>query len=306
MKIKDVVVKTGYKALSFGKKHIKEELTILEFMFIGGGLYFTYKGARSIDGKLGDINKEIYELHQNKDYYESAIEEGIEEPDAWSSKEYKAKLTKLYIKKGAKTALTFAPVAGCVVGAVGCSLSKNHLWKEETATLTAAIGALSTRFDNYRDSVREEIGEEKEFDIYHGIKHEKETVVSEKEDGTKKHEKVDSKVIDGQNLSTKIFKLGDKGFGADLDLDEVQIKAYMSWAKQRCNAKGHIQLCEIDEVFGWDEEPDDIVMGYTSADDIEWRTERIRIPVEDPISGVKKYTDGILVDLGKTVNVWKR
>jgi hypothetical protein len=80
----------------------------------------------------------------------------------------------------------------------------------------------------------------------------------------------------------------------------------MSWAKQRCNAKGHIQLSEIDEVFGWDEEPDDIVMGYTNADDIEWRTERIRIPVEDPISGVKKYTDGILVDLGKTVNVWKR
>lgn len=305
MKIKETVVKTGYKIFTFGKKHLPEELAIAGCVFVGGTAFFAYKAARKKDDILEEVNDEIEDLHNEKEYYEAAIEEDIEEPADFFIKEYKKTLTKLYIKKGGKIVVLFLPVIGCGVGAVACFLGAQHVLNVRNAALTSAIGALSTKFDDYRDRVRDEVGEEKEFDIYHGIKHEKETVVSEKEDGTKKHEKVDSKVVRNENASTKIFKNGDRGFVADLDLDETQIRAYMQWAKQRCGNKGHIQISEIDEQFGWDEDPDDIVMGYTNPDDIDWKLERVRIPVSDPISGRETLTDGILVDFGKTVNVWK-
>ena len=305
MKIKETVVKAGYKALTFGKKHLSEELAIAGGIFVVGGMIFSYKAARKKDEVLEKINDDILALHELKN--ESDTNELTEEDEYYiSDREYKKTLTILYMKKAGKVCLLFAPAVGCGVAGIACFLGAEHVLKVKNAALTSAFGALSTRFDEYRENVRDEIGEDREFDIYHGIKHEKETVVSEKEDGTKKHEKVDSKVIRKDTLSTKIFKFGNKGFVADMDLNEFQIRAYMQWAKQKCGVKGHIQLSEINETFGWDDTADDIVFGYTNPDDIDWKLERVRIPISDPISGKESFTDAILVDFGNVVNVCDR
>src|SRR4029077_14978732 len=83
--------------------------------------------------------------------------------------DYRKDLAYVYGKNTLYIAKLYAPAI--VVGGLGIAcLTGSHIQlMRRNNALMAAYAALSAAYENYRERVREEVGEEKERDLYHAV-----------------------------------------------------------------------------------------------------------------------------------------
>src|SRR6187455_2360251 len=75
-------------------------------------------------------------------------------------------LTYVYVKGTAKIARLYAPAVLVGVGSIAALTASHTTLTRRNASLAAGFSALQAAYDAYRQRVREELGEEKELDIY--------------------------------------------------------------------------------------------------------------------------------------------
>lgn len=170
--------------------------------------------------------------------------------------------TKVYVRNVVEVAKLYVVPGGLAIGGAIMVLSAHNIVTKRNAALAAAYNTLATSFEAYRERVREEVGEEKESDLYYNLKTEEREV-----DGKKVLVKVPQ---DGEHSGSPFRFYYDStnenwtGFHLE-NLHRVQIAQNVY--NDRLQQRGWVMLSEIlinlgiqpteaSFVTGWIKDPD--------------------------------------------------
>lgn len=190
---------------------------------------------------------------------------------------------------------------------ISCLIGGHHILSKRNAALTVAYSAVQKAYADYRKRVAEEIGDERELELYSGV-HE---TYDEKVDKNGKVRKVNEKKELGRAYSpyARVFDESSRWFKRNADMNKMFLMSQMSAANTRLRLQGHLFLnevydmldiprCPMGQMVGW-------VYGSATGDSIvdfglkDLEKEGVR----DFINGYEKAVwldfnvDGVIYDL---------
>lgn len=169
--------------------------------------------------------------------------------------------TYVYVKSGVKIAKLYAPAV--LVGAASITaLTGSHVqMTRRNASLMAAYAVLQKAYEDYRERVQEELGNERELELYHGT----ETALEKNEHG----EKGLVKLVDSNKLSpyAKIFDEYSMYWDKDPEINRLFVQCQQNYANHLLQARGHIFLNEIYDMLGLDRSKAGAVVGWVIGPD---------------------------------------
>jgi Family of unknown function (DUF6353) len=235
---------------------------------------------------------------QNLDTIKKEIEEGT---SAYPVQQYRKDMIYVHSKVAFRITKLYGPSVGLgALSIVALAGSHIQLTRRNTA-LMAAYAAVQKAYVDYRNRVRAEYGEEKELDIYRGVKKE---IVSD-EDGSKVVKVVDP---NGRSPYARCFDIGaTRCWQGDAELNMMFIKCQQKWANDKLQAYGHVFLNEVYDRLGFDDSTPGAVVGWLKNGDgdgvIDFgmfdavnRNPEF-ISGNDPVTWLDFNVDGVIYDL---------
>lgn len=173
--------------------------------------------------------------------------------------QYQKDLAYVYTKNSMEVIRLYAPAV--LVGSVSiAALTGSHiqLTKRNTA-LTAAYATLNTAYENYRSRVRDEVGEDREQDLYRSVSLKKVVV-----DG--KVEEI--RAIDPNTWSpyARIFDELSIQYQKNAELNRLFIQAQQNYLNDLLHARGHVFLNEVYDSLGLERCSAGAVVGWILDD----------------------------------------
>jgi hypothetical protein len=161
------------------------------------------------------------------------------ETEIVQTEEWHAEAVTVYTKAGFKVVRLYGP--SFLVGIIAVSaLTGSHiqLTRRNTA-LMAAYAAVQRAYDEYRNRVRDEFGEEKELDIYHAAE------TKEITEGPDKGKQ--GKFVDGRSYSpyVKWFDEASANWKKDSESNRLFLLCQQNIANDLLTARGHLFLNEV-------------------------------------------------------------
>lgn len=205
-----------------------------------------------------------------------AIEDTLKSPEIKDYTEEQAKKDRMrvYLQKGKKLAVLYAPAVGAGAASVLCILGGTNILNKRNAAISAGLAASLSEFREYRKRLIEKFGEEGEQidkELRYGT-----TTVEEKEkitdeNGKSKTIKVKKNILedsfDGSGYK-RVFDCRNPYWDKDPDYNELFLKARERQFNDKLRATHHLFLNEVLEslgfpttkmgqVVGWRIDPDD-------------------------------------------------
>lgn len=176
--------------------------------------------------------------------------------DPANENEYRKELAKVY----AVTAMRITRIYGPSVAVGGVSiaaLTGSHIsLTRRNAALAAAYAVVAKAFEEYRERVRAEIGDDKELLIYRNFVHEE--IVND--EGKKEKVLV---VPDGQSSPySRLFDESNKYFQKDFGLNRFFVQTQERFANEKLKANGHLFLNEVYDALGFERAPEAQLVGW--------------------------------------------
>ena len=205
------------------------------------------------------LDNVIDEQHDEKIYVEDLYSEG--EID---HKEYQKNLTKVYVKTGLRIAKLYGPAVTLQIASIGCILGSHGIMKKRNVALMAAYKAVEQSFNDYRQRVIEEFGEEKDYDLKHGIQHEKVKVDEDGKKVTKTLNKADPNTI---SQYARFFDAASKEWQGIPEYDLMFLKSQQNYMNDLLRARGHVFLNEVYDALGLERSRAGAVVGWILTKD---------------------------------------
>lgn len=167
----------------------------------------------------------------------------------------------VYSKAGMKIVKLYGPAFLVGVAAIGFLTGAHVQLHRRNAALMAAYAAVQKAYDEYRERVREELGEEKELDIYHAAK----TQVMQGEDG--KNHRV--KVVDAEKLSpyARFFDENSQHWKKEPEFNQMYVRCQQKYANDLLTTRGHVFLNDVYDMFDIERTPAGAVVGWVKDGD---------------------------------------
>jgi hypothetical protein len=190
-----------------------------------------------------------------KEYVDSIVDR----PD--NSTKTKKELTKevgeAWVETGVTLGKVYAPAI--IVGAVSisCVLAGHGIMLKRQSALVAAYGVLDAGFKAYRKRVQDEVGEEKELDLYRGVK--KMRIFDA--EGTDVGEVID---FSDQIPSpyARFFDETSRNWSKTPEYNHVFLRSQQQWANDKLTAYGYLFLNEVYEALGLERTQSGQVVGW--------------------------------------------
>lgn len=234
-------------------------------LIVGSAVYACAKTVKAHE-VIVEADKEIKDIKYG--------EEVANGEDGFDAKAARNERMKVYRRTGFELTKCYGPAI--VGGAIGISLIlKGHsIEKQRNLALTSAYAGLLANYKAYRDKVKAELGEDKEFDIYSGAS--RETVEYVDEDGKKKKEKNAAVIHDtgeGHSQYARVFGPECKDWSKNPMANLNFLRSKQAFANEKLKAKGHLFLNEVYESLGFPEVPEGQIVGwiYDPRKDIDGR-----------------------------------
>ena len=167
------------------------------------------------------------------------------------------KTGEIWIEAGAELAKNYGPAIVLGAVSISCVLAGHGIMLKRQSALVAAYGVLDAGYKAYRKRVQDEIGEEKELELYRGVKKMRIFDAEGKETG---------EVID---LSDQIpspyarfFDATSRNWTNTAEYNHIFLRSQQEWANNRLNAYGYIFLNEIYESLGLERTQSGQVVGW--------------------------------------------
>lgn len=237
---------TVQKALSRGllqvQKHAPEILTAVGVASVLGGVVLAAKNTLKLEQTLDEGQDRL-----------RWVNEQIEEGDVPINHR-----TGIYIRNAVEVGKLYFIPTGLVIGGLVCMLGAQNIVNKRNVALLGAYNGLAASYDAYRDRVREEVGEEKEKDLYLGQR----TETVEDENGKKVKRKV---LVEGEHVGSpfrfKYDATNDNWTGFhDENLFRLQVAQNMY--NDILQAKGHVFLRDVLNTLGIKDTPASAITGW--------------------------------------------
>jgi len=244
------------QSIGRGLLHMKKDSPNIMFAagIVGvlGSAVLACRATLKLEKTLDDIQEEIGEVKHLSHLDQSTT--------AYPVNEYGKDLTYVYLKGTAKLARLYAPSIVLGAASVGLLTSSHVTLNRRNAGLTAAYSALQLSFDEYRERVRKELGEEKELDIRHNAHTEMVEI-----DG----EKIEAKVLGDPNqysMYAVMFDVGNPNWHKDSEVNRIFLQAQQNYFNHLLHARGHVFLNEVYDNLGFGHTKAGSIVGWTISD----------------------------------------
>lgn len=209
------------------------------------GTVLACRATLKVDTVLDSYKEKMEKIHQGEELQASgSLEEGHEYPVE------KARQDKFVtvLQTGVDLFRLYLPSLVCGTMAIALVLKSYQIMMQRQATLLIAYEGLQKAYDAYRDRVREEIGVEREEDIYKGVKR----VETVDEKGKKKKGYEIGKPMSPYTVCfCEISPMWQK----DAELNKFFLKLQESHANDMLKIRGHIFLNEVLDMLGLPRSP---------------------------------------------------
>jgi Family of unknown function (DUF6353) len=203
----------------------------------------TLKMEKNVDEIKGDFES-IKELHSS-----------VEEDTPYNKHEYYRDLSHVYFKSSAKVIRLYGPSVAIGVVSIAALTGSHVQLARRNAALTATLSLVSQAFEEYRERVREQVGEERELDIYRGTTKEIMEI-----DGKKQNVLV--KGAHGLSPYARCFDEYSVSWKRDAELNRIFINCQEHYANHLLRSRGHIFLNEVYDSLGLERSPAGAVVGW--------------------------------------------
>ena len=207
--------------------------------------------------KLEKTTDEIRtDLHNVKMMRSDAI---LKDDGEYSDRDYYRDLGYVYGKTIYKFGSLYGPTIVVGIFSVGCLSGSHAVMARRNSALAFTLAGVTQAFDEYRDRVRDEMGEERERDIYRGIRRESIEV-----DGK---EKVVARMVN-DDLPSPYAVVFDEFSSPSCfqkksaEYNRIFLQVQQSVANDKLRAQGHLFLNEVYDMLGVDRTPAGAVCGW--------------------------------------------
>lgn len=163
----------------------------------------------------------------------------------------------------AKAGKLYAPaiIAGSV--SIGFILGGHHILAKRNAALSIAYAGLQKAYEEYRSRVKEAVGEEKELDIYRGIK---EVVKEEKNEKGKTVKKKETEISHMASPYARIFDEASCWWKKNAEQNKYFLTLQQAHANDLLKIRGHLFLNEVFDMLDLPRTPAGSVCGWIYGD----------------------------------------
>lgn len=172
------------------KKNSPELLIVAGILSAGAAVVLGCVATKKLDKKLKPTKEKIAEIHTNMDN-QNLIEQGL-----YTVAEGKRELAKTYAKGAWEIVKLYSPAVITFGLSVASILSSHHILKGRELAAAAAYTTIEAAYKNYRERVKDKIGEQAESDIFHNVT---EKTIEVEETDKKGNKKVVTKKVKVRN-----------------------------------------------------------------------------------------------------------
>lgn len=186
---KDLIKNTVKTVTTTCQKHAPEILIATGMVASVGAVAMAIKATVDVQEPLEECKENIEDIKESKDEYKHEAD-------------YNKDLTVAYFKTAGVVAKHYAIPVVLEITALGTMFSSNKKSRERNAQLAGALTTVQGLYSRYRKNVIDTYGEDVDDAMRLGTKIEKRTVETvDPETGKKKKQKIDTMVVDPENLS---------------------------------------------------------------------------------------------------------
>lgn len=212
---------------------------------VGGGI-LACRATLKLEPKLEQIQDDIAAIKEHKNLTESDdLPDGVE---ALSDIHYQREMGRAYARGAVSLARLYGPAA--IIAGLGISLlTGSHIQlTHRNQALAAALTAMSQTYDEYRARVRDEIGEEKESDLYNNL------VAMALEDADPDR--------GPYSIYACLFDEYNPNWTKDPELNMSFLRVHQAQFQGRLERNGHLFLNEVYDELGMDRKPIGQLVGW--------------------------------------------
>lgn len=244
--IKTVATRGLHTGIFYGKKYAPEILTGAGVVGVVVGTVLVAKASTKLEPVVDVIqtNLEAVNGEDALEFYGSEKEQT------------KAKI-RIYVQGGVDLVKLYGPGVTTIGVSIVSILAAHGIMRRRNVALVAAYKTVESAFGKYRERVVDELGEEKDFEFYHGVKTEK----VEDANGKKKTVKTP---VDPNQFSdySKIFDEGNINYEKVSEYNRQFLETQQRYFNQRLQARGHVFLNDVYRALGFDDTSAGSVVGW--------------------------------------------
>jgi len=209
------------------------------------------RATLKLEETLDDIQEEIGEVKH--------LAHLDQTQSKYPTNEYGRDLTYVYLKGAGRLAKLYAPSILIGGASLGLLTGSHVTLSRRNAGLTAAYSALQLTFDEYRERVKEEYGDQAE----EGIRRPYELANVEL-DG----KMVEERIVDPNRWSqyAKMFDVDNINWKKDAEWNRIFLQAQQNYFNDMLQSRGHVFLNEVYDSLGFDHTKAGSVVGWTISD----------------------------------------
>lgn len=199
------------------------------------------------------VESVLDKFEENKSMMEDARERL---PEKYSQQDMNQDLVILYIKTGVDFVKLYAPAIVTAGVAIACLTKSHDILSKRNAALTAAYAGLHEAFAKYRSRVQEELGYEREAEIYSGRE---QVTVQDSQTGER------AKIVvqnEGYSPYAQLFGPGNANWTGNLEFNLFFIKCQQNYMNEMLRARGHVFLNEVYDRLGLERTSAGAVVGW--------------------------------------------
>lgn len=251
---KEKIIRTTSRAMLKVSKH-SPEICVGTGIALGvGATIFACKATL----RVNEVMDSYKETMKNINFFKEEAEAGRPH-DNYSIEEAQKEKFVATVQMLAKLGKLYAPAIALGVTAVGFVLGGHHILAKRNAALSISYAALQKAYDEYRTRVREAVGEEKELDIFKGVR------ALEIEEQNEKGKTIKKEVNElGVPASpyTRIFDDTNPWWKNDIDANKFFLTTQQAHANDLLRLRGHLFLNEVLDMLGFQRTPAGAVCGW--------------------------------------------
>lgn len=222
---------------NLSKKLLTAKRNSPHFFFVGGVIGIVGSGILACRATL-QLEDRLDAIRSDLD----AVKKIEENPNVDASAKYL-----LYVSGKSFVSIGRLYAPAIIVGTVSViALTGSHVQlTRRNAALSATLALVSKAYDDYRVRVQQEIGEERELDIYRAIENKEVTV-----DGKKQIVKVSDPL--GRSPYSRIFDECSRYWQPNAELNRIFLEVQQNYFNTRLVAKGYLFLNDVYDDLGFD------------------------------------------------------
>lgn len=185
-----------------------------------------------------------------------------------SVKDYNRDMTIAYVQTAVKFVKLYGPPIALMTAGIGCIVGGQRILHKRNIALVAAYKAVEEGFNAYRERVKAEYGEDKDYMFRHGLREEEETVVTTDKNGNPKEEKVKRVVPTGAaSCYARVFDSENPNWSPNRDYNLMFLRSQQTYLNQLLLAKGYVFLNDAYKILGFKETPEGQLVGWVISKD---------------------------------------